>query len=250
MRISQSLIKETRKNDHCPKQVYYSFVEGKDLIEPSEAMLLGRYFESELLGACRGGVKQEPNYLKSGGKAKPFADCDQLVVFARDVFKKLGLNIEEGESQLEVKTELLKASIDHRNKDIKDPLRMANYDVKWTATKEDDRWNGWGDPESKEDAIIQAAHYTLVSFEETGEWMPFYFLVFGKNKWVKVLQYIFDDSSIEAHRERIRYTGYAMKEHQHTGFKGNGNYNKCLACPFYEQCPDKATVIEIESIYI
>ena len=250
MKISQSLIKEVLKPDYCPKQIYYSFVEGKDLIEPSENMILGRYFESELLGACRGGEKQEAILLRSGEKAKPFKDCDDLVVFARDVFESLGLNISEGVSQLDAESELLKGAIDHRNKDIKDSTRKANYDVKWTATKEDDRWNGWGMPETKDDAIIQSAHYTLVSYEETGEWMPFYFLVFGKSKWVKVLQFVHDEQSIESHKERIRYTAYAIEEHSKTGFKGNGSFNKCMSCPFYTECPDKTTKIEIETIRV
>lgn len=250
MKISQSLIKEVAKQDHCPRQIYYSFVEEKEMLIPSEAMILGRYFESELLGSCRGGAKQEPRLLKNGSKGKPFSDCDNLVKFALEVFENLGIKVEEGESQLDVRTELLKGAIDHRNKDIKDPTRKANYDVKWTATKEDDRWNGWGLPEEKDDAIIQAAHYTLVSYEETGEWMPFYFLVFGKDKWVKVLQYIFDEESIERHKDRIRYTSSKLREYDESGFKGNGSFNKCQSCPFKEECPDKATAIEIETINI
>ena len=299
MKISQSLIKEVQKQEHCPKQVYYAFVEGKDLIEPSENMILGRYFESELLGACRGGEKQEavrlkpkslkpsssagkkelikyindndtnrfsvegktniqlkdyvkimPSNLIQGEKAKPFLDCDQLVEFAREVMKGLGLIVEDGESQIDVESETLKGAIDHRNRDIKDPSRKANYDVKWTATKEDDRWNGWGDPETKADAIIQAAHYTLVSYEKTGEWMPFYFLVFGKSKWVKVLQFVFDEQSIEQHKERIRYTSYAIGEHANNDFKGNGSFNKCMSCPFKNDCPDKALKPEIETINV
>ena len=69
MKISQSLIKEVLKQDHCPKQILFSFEQGKELYEPSENMLLGRYFESELLGACRGGEKQEAKFLKGGEKA-------------------------------------------------------------------------------------------------------------------------------------------------------------------------------------
>src|SRR6056297_2153209 len=213
MKISQSLIKETLKFNHCPKQIYYSFVEGKDLIEPSENMILGRYFESELLGACRGGEKQEPRYLKSGDIAKPFADCLELVNFAKSVFKRLGIEVTKDNVQLDIQTELLKGAIDLRSNDIKDKSKLANYDVKWTATKEDDRWNGWGLPEEKTDAIIQAAHYTLLSYEELGEWLPFYFLVFGKDKWVKVIRYQFTETSIKAHKERISTTAAMIREY-------------------------------------
>lgn len=249
MKISQSLIKEVLKNDHCPKQIMYSFIEGKDLIEPSENMLLGRYFETGLLGSCRGGEVQEPRMIKTG-KAKPFLDCDDLVEFAKEVFVKLGLDISKGSSQLDVETELLKGAIDHRNKDLIDSSKLANYDVKWTATKEDDRWNGWGNPEEKEDAKLQAAHYTLLSYEETGLWMPFYFLVFGKDKWVKVIRYQFTDDAILNHQSKIHHTALKIREYSETNYKGNGTFNKCLACPFYNECEDKATLPEIETYQI
>lgn len=298
MKITQSLIKEVMKQDHCPKQVYYSFVEGIEMIDPSDVMLLGRYFESELLGSCRGGLKQEAirlspksnkpksnankkelisyierkdhNYVtegksvkelqdhikfmptdeSQGAKSKPYQDCDNLIDFAKNVFEVLGLDIRNGESQIEVNTNLLRAAIDHRNIDIKNPSRKANYDLKYTATKEDDRWNGWAYPEGKDDAIIQAAHYTLVSYEETGIWMPFYFLIFGKDKWVKVIQYVFDENSIEQHKSRISHTSAKIREYSENGFKGNGSFNKCNSCPFNTECPDRSNVIDIEIVKI
>jgi hypothetical protein len=249
MKISQSLVKEILKFDHCPKQIYYSFVENKELIEPSENMLLGRYFESELLGACRGGEKQEARLLKNGDKAKPFADCDDLVNFAKGVLKRLNIDISKGKSQLYVETDFLSGNIDHRNKDILSE-GLANYDVKWTATKEDDRWNGWGDPESKEDAKIQAIHYTLLSFQETGEWLPFYFIVFGRDKWVKVIQYKITNESMAAYKAKLANTGATIKEYAEKNYKGNGSFNKCISCPFYEICPDKSSIIEIETYQI
>lgn len=296
MKISQSLIKEVQRPDHCPKQIYYSFVEGKELIDPSEVMLLGRYFESELLGACRGGEIQEPNrlapksrkpgsgakkedYLRyieqktgeqcegtvaelkekvkfmptdeiPGEKAKPFRDCDKNIEHARQVFERLGLKIEEGKSQEDLQSELLSGAIDHINKDLQNPEKLANYDLKWTATKEDDRWNGWGDPESMEDAKIQAVHYTLVSYEVFKEWRPFYFLVFGKDNWVKVIRFKITQEAMEQHKARIKHTADKVREYALNDFKGTGSFNKCVSCPFYEVCEDKATIPQIEEYEI
>lgn len=299
MRISQSLIKEVQKKNHCPKQIYYSFIEGRELIDPSENMLLGRYFESELIGACRGGVKQEPNrtapislkpksiakkedlikYIKEkdetgfdyvgktkeelyefikfmpndnveGEKTKHFKECDDLILFAREVFEKIGLIIENGESQVEVKSAYLSGNIDHVNADLIDKSIKANYDLKWTATAEDDRWNGWGDPESNIDNEIQAAHYTITTHEATGEWRPFYFIVFGKSKWVKIFKYELSEDAIIRHKERIADTASLIREYAENNYKGNGDFNKCISCPFYEICEDKATTLKIESIYI
>ena len=251
MKISQSLIKMVSKHDHCPKQVYYSFVEGKELFEPSESMLLGRYFESELLGACRGGEKQEPRYLKGGNIANPFQDCLDLVEFARGVFNNLGIDLEahDTEVQYDVESETLKGAIDLVAKDIQGE-GMALYDVKWTGTKEDDRWNGWADPEEKEDAIIQAAHYILTMYETTTDWMPFYFLVFGRDFWVKIIKYEFTEDGIEQHKKRISYTASVIKEYVKNDYKGNGSLNKCIQCPFFEECPDKASLPKIETVTI
>ena len=250
--ISQSLIKEVQKYDYCPRQVFFSFYEGKELVDPSEPMILGRYFETELLGSCRGGEKQEARKLKNGTLSKPFIDCLEGVYFAKKTLRKIGLNIEDGKSQLRVKKDGLVASIDHRNKDISDPTKLANYDVKWTKTEADDRWRGWGLPEEKDDAIIQAVHYTYVSYLETGKWLPFYFLIFGfsKNKWVKILKYKFSDIIFENHKSLIIDTKNEIKTHQKTNFKGNGDFNKCISCLFLKECPDASKSPKIEQINI
>lgn len=253
LKISQSLIKEVLKQDHCPKQIYYSFVEGKELIDPSENMLQGRYFESEILGACRGGEKQEAKLIRGGEKAKPYRDVDELIVFANEVVKNLGIDVSKGESQLRVESDTLLANIDHRNKDLLDPGKMANYDWKLTLTKEDDRWNGWGNVENDINSEIQAVHYTLTTYEETGEYWPFYFLVFGLNKgnkWVRVIRFQITYEALENHKQRISYTSSLIREYAENNYKGNGNFNKCISCPFYDICEDKSTTIDIETIVV
>lgn len=250
--ISQSLIKEVMKPDHCPKQIYYSFVEGKDLLEPSENMLLGRYFESELLGACRGGEKQEPRYLKGGNIAKPFQDCLELVSFAKGVFANIGIDLKNAntETQKQIVANNLSGNIDLRAADFQNKSRLANYDLKWTATKHDDIWNGWGEPSEKNDAIIQATHYTLLSYYETGEWIPFYFLVFGRDKWVKVLQFVITEDQLNRHKDRIANTAATIREYAENDYKGNGDFNKCISCPFNSDCPDRSESVKVEKIYI
>lgn len=251
MKITQSLIKEVLDPNHCPKQIYFSFIEGRELMpDPSENLILGRFFESELLGACRGGEVQEPRYLKGGEIAKPFADCLELVDFAKSVFVKLGLDLSKGKSQIDYQSDFLKGAIDHENFSIENPNIIANYDLKWTATKEDDVWNGWGNPENKADAHIQARHYTLLTYELFGEWRPFYFLVFGKDKWVKVIRMKITTEGMEQHKELISHTTAVVRKYAENDFKGNGSFNKCLACPFYEICPDKSDSINIETITI
>lgn len=293
-KISQSLIKLVLDKSHCPKQIYYSFVEGRDLIEPSAVMLKGRYFESELIGACRGGEVQkaqhsqvnlkpnksaskpakvkflidrghhvdgltvkdldeklqyEPAEYVDGDKLQSYVDVDEIVAFAKAVCEKLGIDLNNGESQAALQSETLKGAIDHINKDLLSE-GLANYDVKYTDTKEDDRWNGWGDPDSKEDSHIQAIHYTLLSHELFGEWRPFYFLVFGKDKWVKIIRFKITQSSLDAHKERIAYTSQKIREYALNDYKGNGSFNKCMSCPFRDTCPDVNPLPEIETFEI
>ncbi|HFK5565306.1 TPA: hypothetical protein ACG0AB_000785 [Elizabethkingia anophelis] len=297
-KISQSLVKEVIKSDHCPKQIYYSFVEGKELLEKTDSLWLGRYFESELLGSCRGGEKEEakrhspislkpksnaskpeliayitkydntgyvcdkktneelrefikfmPNNDIPGEKAEAFVKCDNTVLFAREVLQNLGLNISKGKSQIYEASEFLSSNVDHRNKDLIDDRIKANYDVKWTATEKDDRWNGWGNPEDKYDAKIQATHYTLVDFELTGNINPFYFLIFGqtsKGNWAKVIRFDVTKEAIEDYKHKIAYTAKKITEYSNENYKGNGDFNKCISCPFYSVCEDKKTIVDIE----
>lgn len=293
-KISQSLIKEVMKTDHCPKQIYYSFVEGKDLIEPSEVMLKGRYFESELIGACRGGEKQpakysqvnlkpnksaskaakvkflidrghkvegltvkdldeklkyEPAEYVNGDKLQSYKDLDEIVNFAKEVCTRIGLDLDKGESQADLQSETLKGAIDHINKDLESDI-LANYDVKYTDTKEDDRWNGWGNPEDKFDAQLQAIHYTLLSYEIFNEWRPFYFLVFGKDKWVKIIRFKITHTALDEHKIRISNVAETIREYSLNNYKGNGSFNKCIACPFNSICDDVNQKPEIETFDI
>lgn len=301
MKISQSLIKEVEKNDHCPKQIYYLFVENRELEDIPDGWKLGRYFESQLLGACRGGEIQEAKYKQvnlkpsksdtksvkvkflqdrehnvegltvaelneklqfepseyvCGEKLTAYKDCDDLVSFSREVLEKIGLDLDNGESQLDIQTELLSGAIDHRNRDINNSGSLANYDLKYTETSENDRWNGWGNPEDKWDSILQAAHYTLVSYEETGNWMPFYFLVFGinksqnKRKWVKIVRYQFTQDSINQHKVKIAHTAEVIREYAQNDYKGKSTFNKCNSCPFNEMCEDRVLIPEVETYQV
>jgi len=248
MKISQSLIKEVLKQDHCPKQILFSFEQGKELYEPSENMLLGRYFESELLGACRGGEKQEAKFLKGGEKATAYRECDKLIEFAKECFNSIGFETKFGRSQINVETEFLVLNIDHLSSYFKG--KKAIIDVKWTATKPDDRWNGWGDFDSMTDQHIQACHYTLGMFEKTGEWFPFYFFVFGKDFWFRPIKVSLTENAINVHKSRISYTTEKIRQYSENNFKGNGDFNKCYSCPFKNECEDKAVLPEIETFLI
>ena len=281
MKISQSLIKAIEQ-PHCAKQIYFSFVEGKELREASESMKIGRYFESELIGAARDGIEpakyKEPlkadiireldkkgiEYNKKmlvpelkelgikngldlrGEKLKPYQDCDELIKMAKEQFKKLGLD--DFESQVHVKTDLLNGTIDMVAHDIENPLQLANYDIKWTGLKIDDRWQGWDNVEEKREAEIQAAHYTQITEELTGERRPFYYLVFGKDLWFRIFKVNLSNDAIMTHRNRIANTAATIREYALNDYKGTGGFNMCLKCPFWDICEDRKEIPEVENV--
>lgn len=246
-KISQSLIKECLNNDHCPKQIMYSFIEGRELIEPSEAMTLGRYFESELLGACRGGEKQEAKTKTDGTKYKVYADVDVVIEFARECFEKMGIDISKGQSQLFIESELLSGNIDHINEFNGEKCII---DVKWTASKLDDRWNGWADAENKDQVEIQPSHYQLTYFEKHGVWLPFYYFIFGKDLWFRIIKVEVSDEAMNNHKDRIAYTASKISQYASENYKGKGNFNKCSLCPFKDECEDRVIKPEIEIIQV
>lgn len=293
--ISQSLIKEIFSNDCCPKQIYFSFVEGRELIDPSENMLLGRYFESELLGACRGGSKQDAKYLQinvkpntssnkdvkieylkehgiktdgllvkdldvelkklpsdfiNGEKLTAYKETDKLIDFAKEIFDKIGLVVDPNKAQEYIIEDYLSGNIDLVANDIQGSDMDALYDLKWTATKLDDRWNGWGDPDNKTDSHLQAVHYVYLFHKKYGYYPKFYFLIFGKDFWVKIIQFKISKDTINEHTNKIQQVSAKLREMSETNFKGNGDFNKCYSCPFKYDCEDKSTVPKIETYFI
>jgi hypothetical protein len=259
MNISQSLIKDAWPQDVCPKYIEFKYVlcvEGKR----TPAMFRGLYFEWHLLGAVRDGV--EPVYpdnkttstkeLSDGSKIKDKRpkeqlELDILVAQARAVLLAMGLNPDKGEKQVFLEKDGLSGTIDWRTGDIVKREREALYDVKYTESKYDDRWNGWADFDTMPEQKLQAVHYIILDQKATGgEYKPFYFLVFGKGGWVRVIKVELSSDGIAHHELRVHETKAKLKEWRKAKFKAKPSFNKCIECPYREVCPDRSLVPEIE----
>jgi CRISPR/Cas system-associated exonuclease Cas4 (RecB family) len=254
MSISQSFIKDSMGSDVCPKYIEYRFVKRIEL-DPTPAMLKGKYFEWHLLGATRDGEEPKFEPLVRGRKMengemdkRPAAqlEMDELVAYAREVLKTVGLDTSSGEKQIRITTDGMDGHIDWITKDITDPERQAIYDVKFTETAFDDRWQGWADFESKWDAKLQAAHYTILYFAKYGKYLPFYFLVFGKSKWCRIIKVHLTQNGVDQHATKLADAEIRFEKWTEQGFPASPEFNKCMACGYNGICPHRAIKPTIE----
>lgn len=248
MKISQTLLKSVIDKEVCPKSIFYQFEQGIDTV-PSKVMELGKYFEHRLLGETRGGETPEPKFIKTGLSAD-YKACDEAIENARTVIAELGLDLLDGEKQLRVENDLCVGHLDWLTTDILDKSKKAIYDVKYTLTAYDDRWNGWANVEEKFEAKLQAAQYIMLCKDVLGYFPRFYFLVFGKSKWVRLIKMELTQEGLEAHIGRIKYVLGEMEIMQRDGWKATPEFNKCLSCCFNTICDSVAKVPTIETVII
>jgi hypothetical protein len=215
---SQSLINSAIDRDVCPKYLKYKYlekIEEKETEETKSVMFRGRYFEWHLLGATRDGqepkfhknqIPKKDKYGKKDFRPQAQIDMDVIVEYARDILMGMGLDTDEGEKQLHLVSDDLEGHLDWVTKDFANPERQAIYDVKFTETAHDDRFRGWADFESKIEAKIQAIHYIKLMFYVRAVYMPFYFLVFGKSFWVRVIKVEMTNEGVNWHEMALEKT--------------------------------------------
>lgn len=121
----------------------------------------------------------------------------------------------------------------------------AIIDVKYTETSIDDRWNGWGSPEEKDH--IQAKHYVWLYWKMTGEWIKFYYLVFGKSGWVKFIWVDLTELSMTSHEILLDKFDQDLANFQPTPIN---DFNKCKDCLYADDCEFKTINPLIQSIQI
>ena len=78
----------------------------------------------------------------------------------------------------------------------------AILDLKYTGVKENEscKWNpyAWDDLEYKD--FRQALHYVEMYYLMHGEYLPFFYLVFGKSGWVKFICVDISQNGMEEYR--------------------------------------------------
>jgi hypothetical protein len=228
--ITQSLIKEIDK-DGCSIAIKH-FLSGTKT-KPSEAMLCGLYFEHYLIGGCRGGQVPEFKALKNGNKPKAQTDLDELIKRSKHILEANNIIIHE--VQPEYKSDDIVGHFDAMGEIDGEKCII---DVKWTATREDDKWNGWALPEAKTEAHLQATHYVYTYYLKTfsQERLPFYFLVFGKSGWIKKIRFNITKAALEQHDEKIREARAKLKAIIDNNFAYEPHFGQCSACRYKDSC--------------
>lgn len=242
-RISQSSLSDFYNPEVCDFYWIQKYMYGKET-PSSEVMNKGLYFEFELIGGCRGGVR--PDLPKSQQKGKRFGtklkderDLDDLVIQSKQLLDDLNYEITE------VQPEWIHDDIEgHIDCIAMIDGRMCMADVKYTETGENDWRNGWGDLDAK--PTIQPVHYTHLSKLIYGEYLPFYYWIFGKTGWVKFVEVLVMPSAIEDHAAAGigRLDMFRMHLKDFNPQPAN-DYNKCRLCPFWDICEHKTELPQI-----
>ena len=240
MNISQSLIKAYFAFGACYRAVKRTYIDHEEF-PPTDAMMKGRYFEYQVIGATRDGDQPAVPRLKSGLPSKEYVDLGFLAEAAKELMSAMGIEPIPESIQERLEYEDLVGHPDFRA--IYDG-RMSFFDLKYTETKADDRWNGWGDPASKDDVHIQAKHYIYLWHAIHGEYIPYYFLVFGKSGWVKLLKMTVSEATMAGHVVMLQSFRQSIKAVEAKGWPVVPEYNKCKKCPYLKTC-DKAALIPV-----
>lgn len=250
MKISQSLIRDLWDVDVCPRFIHFKYIE-KRHAEPTDAMLKGLYFEWHLLGAVRSGIEPVFKRLDGGGKSQIEKDMEQAVFRAKNILIRAGIRVDDkAQVQVHLETEATEGHLDLITNDFQKPGKLAIYDTKWTDTKIEDRYNmGWADAENKPEVKLQAVHYIKLYYDLYGVYLPFYYLIFGKSGWVRFIQIrISDEGVIAEHELKMANAVNILTNMGNSGWKAKPEFNKCIACPFYEICDSRALLPRVELI--
>lgn len=231
--ISQSLM-NTVLSVPCPHKIYLRYIE-KVPVESSEVMKRGHYFEWCVLGDSS---SEAPHLekLKSGAKSQAEKDIDELAGIAKKMLVHLGINVKDALTQVRIEGNGLSGVLDMVTNDIQDPTRKAIYDLKYTETKYDDRFNGWADIESKVNAKRQAKHYIHLWHQMHGEYLPYYFLVFGKSGWSRIIKCVLTQDSLDVHLSEIQVVRDMLHTWEKSDWKGVADYELCKDCDYRAVC--------------
>lgn len=246
MKISQSLIKNLFDEDYC-RLILLANLAGYRT-PPSDAMVEGLVFENALIGSTRTGYVEGIIPLKNGDLPKPIRDVMALAQgywnllpqwydgydFPGQVQPEMVYNWDDVE--IEMHPDLILTGEGKR------PLII---DIKFTATREDDRYNGWGEPENRDH--LQAIHYRWQYWKMTGIDPDFEYLVFGKSGWVKRIKAQADELTFHNHEALLHRAVDVLSELQPVGI---GKYNVCKKCPLFASCDYSQKQPEINTIQL
>ena len=233
MKTTQSLIKDILPEDFCPHYIHLKYSVGLRT-EPTESMENGLFFESELLGSARGGKFELPKN-KQGKPYKRELDILENVDYAKGKMKALEIVIEHVQPHLS-------------NED-----RSGHFDalgtIKGTSAIFDVKWTGMSQQQYErelkygtliDDYRTQARHYQSIDPNK-----DFYFLVFGKSNWCKVMRFHYNADAVTHHVE-TKSDVATVKFENLKDYEIKPDYKQCEGCRLREQCEKREHLPNIE----
>lgn len=225
---------------------------------PTDVMLKGQVFEHHVIGGTRDGnvpvlPRKKPTKAEEeqGIEGALYADgvrLMELVDSAKVMIDKMGIKVTE--VQPEWKAGNLVAHPDclvefHNDQHTAYHKKLlAIFDIKYTETRYDDKWNGWSNVEDRPEKWIQPIHYVYVYYLQFGEILPFYYLIFGKSGWVRLLKMEITESDIAAHIVGIQKLRDDLGKFTP---KPINKYNTCKDCSFRDNCDFKLKLPEVQN---
>ena len=256
-KISQSILKSMRsyiEGEECGLKIQAQYVD-KVVFPPSDAQLLGQWFEYECTGALPPYDSEnipEPKRLKNGNLAKAYERMEYQVANFKALLKHYNIEIQSVGEEISYgnargTTDII-AKVDGQ---------IAIIDLKASGLIRD-KWNpiGWEDianpykPKMK--LLTQAVHYKYIARNlfQTDD-VPFYFWIFSttNEKDNRIIRVEVDEDEYDLHERELEDAKNYLEIQLKNGFKANPSMLRCRSCPLASTCKHKAEFAEVEKVY-
>lgn len=235
-------VKDRRPSKSSPKKVKLEYLTSKG----KDPDLLHGFTSADLQEVID---KMKPD-MTEGDLPQEFKDVRELarehkgdvVTGEGSIFEKLDILIDQVQPEIEHQEEGVTFIMHPDIGAVLNKKELAWIDIKYTDTKEEDRFNGWGDLENMDHT--QAKFYVWLWHLMTGEWIRFNYLIFGKSGWIKWVAMDFDEATMASFEVEVMDAIERLKSWSPQPI---GKYNVCRSCPFLEKC-DKAQRIPEEEV--
>tara|TARA_B100000927_G_scaffold285348_1_gene275329 strand:+ start:1007 stop:1810 length:804 start_codon:yes stop_codon:yes gene_type:complete len=256
-KISQSILKRMKdyiEGEECGLKIKAQYVDGV-VFPPSEAQLLGQWFEYECTGAMPPYDSErvpEPKRLKNGNLAKAYERMEYQVANFKALLKHYGIKIISIGEEIQYgdargTTDII-AEVDGQ---------IAIIDLKASGLIRD-KWNplGWEDiansykPKMK--VLTQAIHYKYIAknLYQTDD-VPFYFWIFSttNEKDNRIIKVEIDEDEYDLHERELADAKVYLEKQLENGFEPRPSMLRCRNCPLAHSCDHKTEFAEVESVY-
>ena len=267
--ISQSLIKELRKENFCPKRIEASYILGMEGYT-TDNQLKGNYFEYKTLESPDkfGKIPELPKLKNGSTSAEEIRILEQVEAFNKHKDnEKFKIDILAKNISLAVnyKDVTLTGRLDFIGKiHYKQTNKIANLigDLKLTGEFQSYGDFSWNRPEFMDHT--QAIMYQfLVNNYLKDDTINDINKLLDKNLETHFIYFVYDYSTKKQYsfikvlyssmreaelKEDIRKTQIAMLEMQEQGYPYNPSYDDCKKCPLKYSCTERQTIKDIKEI--